>query len=42
MFNIFSHQENTNQTTLRRHLTAARMANIKTHVIADAGEYVEK
>jgi hypothetical protein len=29
MFNIFSHQENANQTTLRFHLTPVRMAKIK-------------
>jgi hypothetical protein len=29
MFNILSHQGNANQTTLRFHLTAVRMAKIK-------------
>jgi len=41
MFNILSHHGKTNQTTVRFHLIAIRMAKIKTHVIADAGEDVE-
>ena len=41
MFNILSHQGNTNQNDSRYHLTPVRMVKIKTPMTAYAGEDVE-
>ena len=41
MFNIISHQGNSNQTTLRYHLTPVRMAKIDMQE-TNVGEDVEK
>ena len=38
MFNILSHQGNTNQTNSEIHLIPVRMSKIKTPMIAYAGE----
>jgi NAD(P)H-dependent FMN reductase len=42
MFNILSHQGNTNQNNLRFHLRIIRMAKIQTQEVKDADKDVEK